>query len=257
MGIEIMENDMSEDKEFMNKLMKALENSQIIEKIQEILSFESKASVNRKKNIENGVDCEQNGKISEELCFYKKQLDSLELENNKLVKERDCLLNQKQKNELMIQQLKNECKQMQNELAVAKKSLLPYAGLIKVTDAYENLPIKIKNAMKNLLGKGAPEELIACGLRQSYLSNFWEAARMYAMNQEYDIARGLGILFEFLVDVYEKTNSAAEKLNVKIGESFDDKKHIHCEGKNRVKVTEILMKGLVINETVVLKAIVR
>lgn len=257
---------MSEEKDFVKKLLKALENDKVIEKLKESISSASEEqnnysveSIDRSEELQRSIDSltNLNKKLSAENDELKNQVKSLDRENDKLASERDALYSQKLKIEAECKMYRDSAKQATEELKIAKDAVSPFANLARIISVCENLPSKTKTSLKNLIGKGSPEEIIACGLRQSCLQSFWETARLSAMDKEFDIAQGLGEIFEYLVETYEKINRSAEMLDVKVGVAFDDKKHIHCEGKTRVKVTEVLVKGLVVNGDVLLKAIVR
>lgn len=249
------------EEEFKTLLIKALDMPEVLEKIK---SFLAREDVGAPKNIPEKRLLTENSELKSQLEVLEKQLSrnateisDLESQKRKLQKEIEKL--QKDNDELLC--MNAEAK----ELAVkAKKEkeelnakLKPFEKICKMLEIYAKIPSKVKDSLKNLLGKGSPEELISCSLRQSNLENLWESGRVLATRQDYESAKFIGKLLEFMIEFYEKFNSSAEMLPVKIGEVFDDRKHIHSENKNRVKVTEVVLPGLVVSGSICLKAVVR
>lgn len=156
-----------------------------------------------------------------------------------------------------FQELKNRNAVMEQRLAEQSVLENQFHEIIWTMKVVEELSDKVRMELKNLLGEATPEDIIGCGLRLSNLQNFWETARMHAVNGDLEIARKLGKIFSYMISVFPKTNANAQKVEVSVGDQFDDKMHLHCEGKSRVMVQEILVDGLVLKGEVTLKAIVR
>ena len=240
-----------EKEAFSDMLLDVLKDSKVSKKVQQLLA---------KTSNENDGCLDNAKKISE----YTDKLKKIREENEILKTEIDDLKTQLRESNGKVSDLDSRNKKLQkdndklkNENSELNAALKPFAKICKMLDAYTQIPPKVKDSVKNLLGKGSPEELISCSLRQGNLENLWESGRVLAMRQEYSSAKTIGVLLEIMIELYEKFNSSAKMLSVRIGENFDDRKHIHCENKNRVKITEVLLPGLLLKETVSLKAIVR
>lgn len=156
-----------------------------------------------------------------------------------------------------FQELKNRNAEMEEQLHEQSTLAEQFREIVKTKKVVEELPDKVRMELKNLLGEATPEDIIGCGLRLSNLKNFWETARMHAVNGDLEIARKLGEIFSYMISVFPKTNANAQKIEVSVGDLFDDKMHLHCDGKSRVMVQEVLVDGLVVKGEVEVKAIVR
>ncbi len=156
-----------------------------------------------------------------------------------------------------FQELKKRNAEMEERLLEQSVLEEQFREIVKTMKVVEELPDKVKMELKNLLGEATPEDIVGCGLRLSNLQNFWEVARMHAVNGELEIARKLGKIFSYMISIFPKTNANAQKVEVSVGDQFDDKMHLHCEGKSRVMVQEVLVDGLMLNGDVKLQAIVR
>ncbi len=156
-----------------------------------------------------------------------------------------------------FQELKKRNAEMEERLLEQSVLEEQFREIVKTMKVVEELPDKVKMELKNLLGEATPEDIVGCGLRLSNLQNFWEVARMHAVNGELEIARKLGKIFSYMISVFPKTNVNAQKVEVSVGDQFDDKMHLHCEGKSRLLIQEVLVDGLMLKGEVTLKAIVR
>lgn len=166
-------------------------------------------------------------------------------------------LGEKEENNEESQKLRSENNKLKNQLEKENSVIKRFQGIVDVMNVFENLPDKVKTELKNLLGEASPEDIVGCGLRLNNLQNFWEVARIHAVHGEIEVAKNLGKIFRYMISIFPKTNSNAQTLDISLGEPFDDKKHLHCEGKSRVSIEDVLVDGLVVKEDVVLKAIVR
>ena len=256
------------EEEFNKLLMKALDMPEIIEKIKKLFWGSTASSIPQSddeqytqllsaKNGEMSKLKEQLDSLKMQLSAKDDEISNLKLQNKNLQKENGNLQKENDKLSVQLAEAIEWPQKMKNEIDGLSVRLKPFERISKVLDVYARIPSKTKDSLKNLLGKGSPEELISCSLRQSNLENLWELGRVLVSRQDYESAKAIGKMIEFMIEIYEKFNSSAEMLSVKIGESFDDRKHIHCENKNRVKVTEVLLPGLIINGSICLKAVVR
>ncbi len=235
------------EEEFKNLLVKALDMPEILEKIKSLLSRDEGAA------LKNAGEKKLQIEIAELKSFLLEkddEISNLESSNRKLLKENDKLRD-------ALNDEKDLSSKLRKERDESKVKLKPFEKICRMMEVYAKIPPKVKDGLKNLLAKGSPEELISCSLRQGNLENLWESGRILAMRQDYDSAKKIGELLEFMIESYARFNSSAEKLSIKIGETFDDRKHIHSENKNRVKVTEVLLPGLVVKGSVCLKGVVR
>lgn len=242
------------EEEFKTLLIKALDMPEVWEKIKSLLSHGEEVSLN---NVGDKKLQAENAELKSLLSEKDNEISDLESQNKSFQKDNEKL---KKENEKLRDSLDDEKKlslKLKKERDELKVELKPFEKICKMLEIYAKISSKVKDSLKNLLGKGSPEELISCSLRQGNLENLWESGRVLAMRQDYDSAKKIGELLEFMIESYARFNSSAEKLSVKIGESFDDRKHIHSENKNRVKIAEVLLPGLVVKGTVCLKGVVR
>ena len=242
------------EEEFKNLLVKALDMPEILEKIKSLLSRDEGAALkndgNKKLQVENAELKRLLSEKDEEISVLELQIKKMKKDSEKRQEEYDRLCNS-------LDNEKNLSSKLMKERDESKVKLKPFEKICRMMEVYAKIPPKVKDGLKNLLAKGSPEELISCSLRQGNLENLWESGRILAMRQDYDSAQKIGELLEFMIESYARFNSSAEKLSIKIGETFDDRKHIHSENKNRVKVTEVLLPGLVVKGSVCLKGVVR
>lgn len=209
-----------EQEEFENMLLEALKDLKFCKKVQRLLGKPS----------------------NEEEC----------LDDEKKIKE--C--NEKLKNaQAECSKLKGQNENLQKKLKETKDALKPFEPLIEIMQIYQDLPDSVKKTLRNVLSDNF-EDFIVCGTDLSRIRNFAETIRIYTTKKEFDLAEQMGKILKYFISIYEGMNDKAKELKVKVGESFDDEKHIHCEGKNRVKVTRVLACGLMLKGEVCLKALV-
>ena len=241
--------------EFKTQLIEALEMPEVMEKIKSFLVCSDTAG--SFKDVGEKKLPVENAALKRLLSEKDNGISDLESQKRKLLKENEKLQKDNDKLRESLEYEKNISSKLKKERDELKSGLKPFEKICQILNVYAKIPSKVKDSLKNLLGKGSPEELISCSLRQGNLENLWEAGRILAMRQDYDSAKKIGELLEFMIESYTRFNSSAEMLPVKVGENFDDRKHIHSENKNRVKVTEILLPGLLLKGTVCLKTVVR
>lgn len=227
--------------EFENMLLETLKDSKICKKIQCILGkfSDEEECLDDKKKIK---ECnEKLKKTQEEYSNLKKQNETLKMN---LVQNQD-----------QLREVSDSVRDLKAKLKEAEDALKPFEQLIAIIRVYQDLPDSVKKTLRNILSDNF-EDFIVCGTDLSRIRNFAETIRVYTTKKEFDLAEKMGKILKYFITIYEEMNDKAKELKVKPGESFDDEKHIHCEGKNRVKVTRVLASGLMLKGEVCLKALV-
>lgn len=230
-----------EQEEFEDMLLEALKDSKICKKVQRLLGKPS--------NEEECLDDEK--KIKE--CNEK--LKKTQEEYSNLKKQNETLKMNLVQNQDQLREVSDSVCDLKAKLKEAKDALKPFEQLIAIIRVYQDLPDSVKKTLRNILSDNF-EDFIVCGTDLSRIRNFAETIRVYTTKKEFDLAEKMGKILKYFITIYEEMNDKAKELKVKPGESFDDEKHIHCEGKNRVKVTRVLASGLMLKGEVCLKALV-
>lgn len=230
-----------EQEEFENMLLEALKNSKICKKVQCLLgksSNEEECSDDAKKIKE----CNEKLKRAQDECLN-------------LKKQNEILQNDLAQNRNQLKEVSNSVRDLKAKLKETEDALKPFEPVIEIMQIYQDLPDSVKKTLRNILSDNF-EDFIVCGTDLSRIKNFAETVRIYTTKKEIDLAEQMGKILKYFISIYEGMNDKAKELKVKVGESFDDEKHIHCEGKNRVKVTRVLACGLMLKGEVCLKALV-
>ena len=230
-----------EQEEFEDMLLEALKDSKICKKVQRLLGKPS--------NEEECLDDEK--KIKE--CNEK--LKKTQEECSNLKKQNETLKKNLAQNQDQLREVSDSVRDLKAKLKEAEDALKPFERLIEIMQTYQDLPDTVKKTLRNMLSDDF-KDFIVCGTDLSRIRNFAETIRIYTTKKEFDLAEQMGKILKYFISIYEGINDKAKELKVKPGEAFDDEKHIHCEGKNRVKVTRVLTCGLMLKGEVCLKALV-
>ena len=231
-----------EQEEFENMLLEALKDSKICKKVQRLLG---------KSSNEEDACLDDAKKLKEYIEKLKKEQE----ECSKLKKQNENLQKDLAQNKDLLKEANDSVCDLKAKLKEAKDALKPFEQLIAIIRVYQDLPDSVKKTQRNILSDNF-EDFIVCGTDLSRIRNFAETIRVYTTKKEFDLAEKMGKILKYFITIYEEMNDKAKELKVKPGESFDDEKHIHCEGKNRVKVTRVLASGLMLKGEVCLKALV-
>lgn len=231
--------------EFSAMLLEVLKDFKFCKKVLHLLK-KSSDDEDKCSNLTKSNESIENNK--NEQNEFLKSIETLNNKNEKLQKELNLTATK-------LKDADNEIQLLKSKLKKANDTLKPFESLLEVIQIYQQLPDVVKKTLKNILNDKA-ESFIVCGTDLSRIKNFAETIRIYTTQKEYDLAEQMNYILKYFISIYETINDKAKELKVKIGESFDDEKHIHCEGKNRVKVTRVLACGLMLKGEVCLKALV-
>lgn len=227
--------------EFENMLLETLKDSKICKKIQCILGkfSDEEECLNEEKKIK---ECSEKLKNAQEEC-------------SNLKKQNEILQKDLAQNKEQLKEVSDSVRSLKVKLKETEATLKPFERLIEIMQTYQDLPDTVKKTLRNILSDSF-EDFIVCGTDLSRIRNFAETIRVYTTKKEFDLAEQMGKILKYFISIYEGINDKAKELKVKPGETFDDEKHVHCEGKNRVKVTRVLACGLMLRSEVCLKALV-
>lgn len=230
-----------EQEEFENMLLEALKDSKICKKVQRLLeqSSDEEECLDDAKKIK---ECNEKLKNAQEEC-------------SKLKKQNEILQKDLAESKNQQKEVSDSVRDLKAKLKETEDALKPFERLIEIKQTYQALPDTVKKTLRNILSDNF-EDFIVCGTDLSRIRNFAETIRVYTTKKEFDLAEKMGKILKYFISIYERMNDKAKELKVKPGEVFDDEKHIHCEGKNRVKVTRVLTCGLMLKGEVCLKALV-
>ena len=184
----------------------------------------------------------------------------IELENKIKNLEEKCSNLEKERNDVKAtcENLKKEHNEARAENEKLNEFLIKFAELKNTISTFESLPENVKSGLTGIINNSMPETIISSAISPSKIQNFYEKVQKdYIKNQNNETLGKLGIIFDYMLDTMSKISPNYKKITVKTGDQLDDKIHFHIENKESGEIEAVFLNGLMKNDKVEIKALVK
>ena len=197
-------------------------------------------------------------KLETEKCELNKKISEAETTNSKLNEKYDGL--EKEHNDLKKkhEDLETECNKVHEDNEGLNKILNKFADLENTISTFESLPEDVKSGLTGIINNSMPETIILSATSPSKIQNFYEKVQKdYIKSQNEEILKKLATIFDYMLDTMSKISPNYKKITVKAGDQLDDKIHFHIENKEMGEIEAVILNGLMKNEKVEIRALVK
>lgn len=247
--------------DFVNELMKALRNKEVRAEIKKIANDEGKLS-----SILPGGD----GKLKEENKRLRAEIEEI---NGKLAaKERQALsyadaantaISAKERAEEEKEAVLKECRQLiakerekynaeisscKSAAVDAERRAREYENSFKALNehylAYMSLSDEIHRDLERVLSARSAELFLSWGVQWSNLEALWDFISYKPESYSQAELEVLTGIFDYLFDLYADTNAGYVRLDVNVGDEFDEDVHTRAPGSAVYgRITKVLLRG--------------
>ena len=178
------------------------------------------------------------------------QLEEIIKESAEVIKQQNDSLHQLEKEIERIQQLLQD-KQLENEHLSEKLQYFErnFSILDEIYKKYEMLDKEIRNDLKGIFGNAnSVPQFFSAAVQETHLDKLWDYLNHGINNHRFDPVEeeNLKAIFDFCFDCVNESQREALyiRLNVDIGEKFDDKRMIKTSDSNQLgKVNSVKLAG--------------